>query len=211
VEIVDQFREIAGELPKSWRAARLHLTVFDDGDCARAAALLGPANPGRRGKVIDIELRRDGIGVDRARELLRRLDAERIKGSLALIEAVSPEPPEETVEGGLASAWDEAVAALPDDWSDLYAEVELPSTDYVEPGALLLSPLNPRRTGPQATFRFRVARTFGYGAASEMVRRCFERLDESGITGKLRIVNAFSDSYPVRTQGPVWYSEGKVV
>ena len=44
-----------------------------------------------------------------------------------------------------------------------------------------------------------------------MVRRCFARLDEAGIRGEVRILQAFSDSYPAKTQGPVWYQAGKVV
>jgi hypothetical protein len=44
-----------------------------------------------------------------------------------------------------------------------------------------------------------------------MVRRCLERLDEAGIRGELRILNVISDSYPQKTQGPVWYAAGKVV
>ena len=52
---------------------------------------------------------------------------------------------------------------------------------------------------------------FGYGASPEMVRRSLERLDEAGIRGELRILNVFSDSYPAKTQGPVWYAAGKVI
>jgi hypothetical protein len=211
VAIADDFGRIAQELPEGWQTARLRLTVPDDGDCARAAALLAPTNPGRLGKVVNFELRRGIVGPDRARDLLRRLDAEGIEGSLELVEAVSPDAPVAPPETGLAAAWDAAVATLPDDWSDLYAELGLPSTDYIEPAALRLSPLNPRREGHRAVFRFRAARTFGYGAAPEMVRRSLERLDEAGITGDLQILNVFSDTYPVRTQGPVWYAGGRVV
>jgi hypothetical protein len=111
----------------------------------------------------------------------------------------------------LADAWDEAVLTLPTDWSDLYAEVELSSSDYIEPGALRLSPLNPTRPDARPIFRFRAARTFGYGGSPEMVRRCFERLDEAGMSGELRILQVFSDSHPAKTQGPVWYAAGKVI
>ena len=100
---------------------------------------------------------------------------------------------------------------MPPDWSDLYAEVELTSSDYIEPGALRLSPLNPTRPDARPLFRFRAARKFGYGASPEMVRRSLERLDEAGIRGELRILNVFSDSYPAKTQGPVWYAAGKVI
>jgi hypothetical protein len=44
-----------------------------------------------------------------------------------------------------------------------------------------------------------------------MVRRCFERVDEAGITGDVRVLWALSDTHPVATQGPVWYFEGRPV
>jgi hypothetical protein len=213
VALVDQFRAIKSGLPEGWQAAHLRLTILDEGEGARAASLLGPTNPGRHGKVIHFACARrgGGVGPDRIRELLRRLDAERIEGTLELVAVDAPEESAAAAAGGLAAAWDDTLAALPEDWSDLYVELELPSTDYIEPGALRLSPLNPRREGKLAVFRFRAARKFGYGAAPEMVRRCLERLDEAGITGRLRVVNVFSDTYPVKTQGPVWYAGGKVV
>ena len=206
MRIVERFRVIEAELPEGWERARFRLTVQDEADAARTAALLGPANPGRHGRAIDFVTARGGggVGPDRMRQLLRRIEREQIPGKLDLVEAVSPEPMDAAAGGGLAAQWDDAVAALPDDWSDLLVEVALPSTDYIEPGALRLSPVNPQRVGKLATFRFRAARKFGYGAAPEMVRRCMERLEEAGITGELRIVTVFSDTYPVKTQGPVW-------
>jgi hypothetical protein len=101
-----------------------------------------------------------------------------------------------------------AVAALPDDWSDLYAEVELESSDFLEPGALRLAPLNPSRPDRDLAIRFRVARSFGYGASPDMARRCFERLDEAEIRGRLKVLWALSDTKAVATQGPVWYGRG---
>jgi hypothetical protein len=93
----------------------------------------------------------------------------------------------------------------------VYAEVELDSSDYLEPGALLLAPVNPARVTERLAFRFRAARRFGYGASGEMTQRCFERLDAAGITGEVRVLWALSDSKPVYTQGPVWYVGGRVV
>jgi hypothetical protein len=213
VALVDQFLAVQRELPDDWDRARLRLTIPNEGDCARAAALLGPANPGRRGKLIDFVTARRGAGVtpDRLRSLLRRLDGEEINGSLELADVHTVGAPAEVREGGLAAAWDEAAAALPADWSDVYAEVELPSSDYVEPAALRLSPLNPTRPGSRPLFRFRVARKFGYGGSPEMARRSLERLDEAGIRGTLRILHVLSDTYPVKTQGPVWYAGGRVI
>ena len=43
-----------------------------------------------------------------------------------------------------------------------------------------MAPLNPARYSDAVGFRFRVGR-YGYGAAPEMTRRCFERLDTEGI------------------------------
>ena len=84
----------------------------------------------------------------------------------------------------LAAAWDELVASLPEDWSDLLCLVELRSSDELDPAALALAPVNPSRHEGALGFRFRVARRFGYGAAPGMARRCLERLDEAGIPGR---------------------------
>jgi hypothetical protein len=121
---------------------------------------------------------------------------------------VEPEPvvPRES----LADDWNAAVGVLPADWSDLLCELELTSTDHIEPGALRLAPLNPIQndTG-RPGFRFRVAHTFGYGASAGMVHRCLERLDAERIPGEVRILRVMSDTHPVATQGPVWYIGGK--
>jgi hypothetical protein len=213
VSLVEQWREIDGSLPEGWSDVRLRLTVPDEGDCDRAAALLAPANPGRRGKVISFFTARRGAGVspDRIRGLLARLDREGISGELEVVgvgeePVVAPLKRQTLVEG-----WDGELAGLPDDWSDLYAEVELHSTDYLERAALLLAPVNPARYGGKPGFRFRVASRFGYGASSEMTRRCLERLDEESVLGIVRVLWALSDTRPVQTQGPVWYVGGKSV
>ena len=103
------------------------------------------------------------------------------------------------------------LAALPADWSDLFAEIEFTSSDHLAPAALRLAPLNPLRDGERLAFRFRSARRFGYGAAEPMVRRCLERVDEAGIPGTVRILHVFSDTNPVGTQGPVWFVAGQNV
>ena len=108
------------------------------------------------------------------------------------------------------ATWDAAVGALPPDWSDLYAELELVSSDWLERAALLMATVNPARYG-ELGFRFRVARRFGYGASPEMTRRCLERVDNEHIRGELRILHVLSDTDPVQTQGPVWYVEGRSV
>jgi hypothetical protein len=213
LRLVDRFNEIERELPGDWADARLMLTVADDARCDRAAALLGPANPGRLGKKIRFAASRrgGGVGAEGVRRLLRRLDAEGITGELDLV-AVQQAPAQELRERiGTRKQWERALAALPPDWSDLYAQVRLDSTDYLERAALLLAPVNPARYGGPTGFRFRCARRFGYGVAPEMAARCFERCDQEGITGAVEILHVLSDTYPVATQGPVWLVGGRSV
>jgi hypothetical protein len=211
--LVDQFNEIERELPDDWADARLLLTVTDDARSDRAAALLGPANPGRLGKKIHFTVGRRGIGVgsEAMRRLLKRLDDEGVVGKLELLGAEKAPAEEFRRRESLREAWERALASLPADWSDIYAEVRFDSTDYVERAALLLAPLNPARYGGATALRFRCARTFGYGVSPEMAARCMERCDEEGLTGEVEILRALSDTYPVATQGPVWLVGGRAV
>jgi len=212
--LVEQWRAIEQGLPEGWGEARLRLTVEDEAEAARAAALLGPANPARRGKVIWFYVSRVGGGPvpDLVVRLLGRVDGAGIQGALELVdvtEAAAQAPARRRPT--LVEQWDSLLAELPADWSDIWAEVELTSSDYLERGALLLAPVNPARAGKRLAYRFRVARRFGYGASAEMTRRCLERLDEEGITGEVRILHALSDTKPAATQGPVWYVGGQAV
>ncbi|MDQ4029715.1 MAG: hypothetical protein M3168_01605 [Actinomycetota bacterium] len=167
----------------------------------------------RSGKQIRFFAARRGAGPspETVRRALLRLDRERIAGTLELVAAGEPELEPETARETLAASWDAELAALPADWSDLYAELELFSTDHFERGALLLAPLNPSRYGGRPGYRFRAARSFGYGASPQMVRRCLERLDEAGIRGRLEVLRVISGSRPVATQGPVWRVGGRAV
>jgi hypothetical protein len=212
VRLADQFNELERQLPADWGSARLSLTFADDARRDRAAALLGPANPGRLGKKIRLSVARagGGIGPEAVRRLLRRLDAEGITGELELVGADAAPAPERRAREQLRAAWEHALAPLPSDWSDLWAEVRLDSTDYVERAALLLAPVNPSLFG-SAALRFRCAHHFGYGASPGMTARCFERCDGDGITGEVEVLHVLSDTHPVATQGPVWLVGGKTV
>jgi hypothetical protein len=213
VRLAEQFQRLVRELPENWADARLELRVTDAGKCERAAALLGPAAPGRSGNVVRFTTARRGAGVgpDGILRMLRRLDEENVTGELELLASGEPVAESATRRATLAESWDAAVAALPSDWSDLYCELELRSTDHLERAALLMAPLNPARFGGTPGFRFRVARDFGYGGSPGMARRCLERLDAESIRGEVRILRALSDTHPVHTQGPVWYVGGKAV
>ena len=214
VSLVDQWLEILRGLPDTWADARLRLTVEDD-RAARAAAILGPLNAARRRNDVRFYVTRRGAGASPAlvQRLLERIDQERIHGTIELVGAgESAEIDDvEVPRASLVATWDASIAALPPDWTDLYCELELVSSDWLERTALLMAPVNPARFGGTPGFRFRVASRFGYGAAAEMARRCLERVDQAGIRGEVRILRALSDTHPVATQGPVWYVEGRSV
>jgi hypothetical protein len=204
--LVDQWTGIETSLDPKWRDARLDLVVDDDAQVGRAAALLGPAGPGRSGKAVRFTTARGGtmVGPEAVRRMLKRIDNERISGRLTLVSSGEAPPEPVITRVSLAAEWDAAIAVLPSDWSDLLCELELTSSDHIDRAALLTAPLNPIQGTGRPGFRFRCAHSFGYGASSGMVRRCLARLDEERIPGEVRVLRAMSDTHPVGTQGPVW-------
>jgi hypothetical protein len=169
----------------------------------RAAALLAPASPGIAGSAIRFSVSRSGhgIGPEAARRLLGRIDAERIRGALALVGTSEAEAVPQLARPTLAAEWQAALEVVPSDWSDLVAELELDSSADVDRGAVLCAPLNPMQLSGRTGFGFRCASERGYGASAGMVGRCLARLDEAAITGHVRITRVLSDVHPVGTQG----------
>ena len=209
--LAEQWREIEAGLPDGWTEARVTLTVAEDERADQAALMLGPLSPGRTGSTFRLQ-----VGAGRSPQgVFARLDSEGIRGRVDLVAA------DERAPGGaparversrpLTEQWDEEMARLPADWSDVYAEVELDSSDFLQRGALLLAPVNPAHYGGPTTLRFRSARLSGYGVAPSMARRCLERLDAEGITGRFRILRVLSATSHVATQGPVWRVGGRSV
>ena len=216
MKLAEQWTELVASLPRGWELLSIDLAVESEEQGERAARVLGSGWPKRSGTTfrlcVDREGRRGvGASADLLRRVLRRLDGEGIRGRLELV--TGTDRTEETVatEVPLAAQWSALLETLPPDWSHLYAEVVLDSTDYVERAALLMAPANPARFGGPRALRFRCARSLGYGVAVEMARRCLARLDGDRITGRLRIVRVVSDARPVYTQGPVWYIGGRAV
>jgi hypothetical protein len=211
--LVEQWRRLWKELPGNWGEVKLDIAVPRAEQRSRAAALLGSASPGRFGNDLRMSVHRagGGVGPDQAEKLFRKLDEERIRATVTLGGVNEREEQPVVAREPLAVTWDAAVAALPADWSDLLCELELTSSDHLQRAALRLAPLNPARDGKRSALRFRVARRFGYGASPQMTRRCFERLDEEGIPGRLTILHVLSDTDNVATQGPVWRVGGKAV
>ena len=224
MKALDRWREIESQLDDDWDEVSLSFVVDDAEKTGDAAAVLGPLGAGRRGRELRFQVARSGAAPDRLRNLLQRLDRKRVWGQLTLVDArVKPrpeptaadalEPDEAAATRSLAEAWDFVLAKLPPDWRDLLVELDVPSTDYLTQGALVGAPLNPARVPGEIALRFRVSRrgAGGYGAPPGIVRRCLERMDAVGVTGRLRVVHALSETDNVSTQGPVWRLAGRAV
>jgi hypothetical protein len=214
MSLVGQWDELQAGLPSGWSSQAVRLQLEETAQAGRAAAILGPLHAARAADgTLSFRIARDGSdpGPELARRLLGRLDGERLHGTLELGAVAEAEAPAEAAPAPLATQWDVALAELPADWSDLLGELELGSSDYVDPGAVRLAPINPRLVPGTLALRFRAARQFGYGASPGMVRRCLERCDEAGIRGTVRVLRVLSDTRPVQTQGPVWQLSGRTV
>jgi hypothetical protein len=222
VALAERFDEMLRGLPRGWSLAHVDLTLEEPEESDRAALILAPATPGRTGGSFHFYVHGGAEGLAPTPEIVRRvlgrLDDEGISGRLKLVSQetapsapATQRPEREHRVRPLVAQWDELLERLPPDWSDLYAEIELHSSDFLDRGALLLAPVNPARFGGPLTLRFRCARVRGYGVAPEMARRCLERLDAERITGTLRVLRVLSETQHVATQGPVWYVGGKSV
>src|SRR5580765_445934 len=185
MSFVSQWTAIADGLPPDWSDAQLLVTVEQDGGADRAAALLGPLNPGRSGRQIRLFCARSGHGVtpEALERGLVRLDRERLLGRLELAgsgraEATPVPAPMPT----LAADWDAALETMPPDWSDMYAELELTSSDHLERVAPLTRARRPRtdprrverppralRHGQRQDARARLARRWGGGLMPDPV------------------------------------------
>ncbi len=215
MRLTEQWSEIQAALPQGWQRASVTLGLDDPEDADRAALVLGPAAPWRVGASfrLDVQRRSGAVGADAGlvARTLARLDADGIGGRLEIAASDGDAESQDATAGhaSLAAEWQELVDALPTDWSHALAHVTLASSDYVDRGALLLAPANPQLVDGRSTLQFRAAQHVGYGVSSGMARRCFERLDREGITGRIEIVHVVSDAHPAATQGPVFRIGGK--
>jgi hypothetical protein len=209
---VEQWKAIEERLGPDWDGAELSFVAEDRGAVAESATVLGPLGPGRIGDELRFHVGRRGGGPEKVRNLLARLDRKRIWGALTLlgteleVPVAVPRP-----SASLAGTWDAALAALPPGSRDLLCELELDSSDYVARAALLGAPLNPTKSRDAIALRFRVSDGGGYGASPAMARRCLERMDAEGITGRVTVLHGQSDTDPAGTQGPVWRVAGRSV
>jgi hypothetical protein len=208
----DQWALLETDLGSDWTEARL--SFAPEGSTTDAAAILAPLGPGRVAGELRFHVTRAGSGPERLRNLLERLDRRRVWGTLSLIDSTQELPAGAETQAQparLADAWDEMLASLPPGWSDLHCELDLDSSDHLPRAALLGAPMNPTRNPEAIALRFRVAGNRGYGVSPGMARRCFERMDADGITGRISVLGVLSDTENAVTQGPVWRVAGRSV
>jgi hypothetical protein len=220
MKLVDQWHTIEDDLPDDWEEVGLTLTTEQPTDLPRAAQVLGPINVGRVGDTLAFNVGQSAgpQGKQSALRLFERLDRERIWCRIEQTGVQTPvtQTAAEVAEalhpaGSVAETWDQALAPLASDWTDLLCELEIESSTLLDRAALLCAPLNPARSGSRLVFTFRCSGRSGYGASPSMTRRCFERLDNEGIVGTASVVRVLSDTDNVDTQGPVWLVGGKTL
>jgi hypothetical protein len=207
---LERWKEIEAELDPAWDEVFLSFVPEDAHAMSRAAAILGPLGPGRSGRELRLQVARGGAGLERLENLLGRLDRNRVWGELALVgsevsEPAEPAPVRTNGERPLVEQWEDELAKLPPGWRDASATLELDSTDFLAQATLAGAPLNPSRVKGETALRFSVVTRGlgGYGVPPGMVRRCLERMDAIGITGRLQVRAALSDVDYVATQGVI--------
>ncbi|MEO5634191.1 hypothetical protein [Gaiella sp.] len=220
MKLVDQWHAMEADFPPDWEDVRLTLTAEQSSDLPRAAQVLGSINVGRVDDTLVFHVRSSAgpQGRQTALRLFERLDRDRIWCRIepSSVQAVAAPIADATREaqrpsGSVAASWDQALAPLPSDWTDLLCELEIESSTLLDRAALLCAPMNPARSGQRLVFTFRCSGRSGYGVSPAMARRCFERVDSEGIAGTTRVLRVLSDAFNVDTQGPVWLVGGKTL
>ena len=214
MKLADQWRAVLRRLPSDWEDVRLSIVPEQPSELQRVAAVLGSANAGLSGDRLVIHARRAGAASPAALErLFARLDEDRVWCTLERGDVVEAPPVLDAAEEhahSVAESWDAALAALPDDWTELLCRLDVAGSDLLPRAALLCAPINPTRDRERVAFLFRAGRV-GYGASAVMARRCFERLDEEGIRGSVSVLRVLSDSEPVASQGSSWIVGGRIL
>src|SRR4029079_7600002 len=121
MKLVDQWAALQARLPKDWEEVRLRLTTDAARELSSAAAVLGPLGPGRADGALVFPLRRRGAagGPEAARRLFARLDSRRIWCLLARDDVREAAPEQEAPRRTVAASWEDALALLPADWTEL--------------------------------------------------------------------------------------------
>ena len=110
MQAAGQWKLIQDDLGADWDEAHLVFSVEDPGTIGAAAAVLAPLGPGRSGKELKFQVRREGGGPDKVRNLVGPLDRKRIWGTLTLVGSqaephIAPAGTEPEDEVRLVESW----------------------------------------------------------------------------------------------------------
>jgi hypothetical protein len=88
----------------------------------------------------------------------------------------------------LADIWDEVIGSLPDDWSDLEADLRIFDEESYIDAAVVMAVCNAQPYSKHDWhWKLLCAHRFGHAAAPSAVRTSLKLLDEAGIEGELAI------------------------
>ena len=88
----------------------------------------------------------------------------------------------------LAENWDEILAALPEDWTDLELDLRIEDESrYVDAATCLVACNAQPYSHHDWHWRLLVAHRFGHAAAPEVVHSSLRLLDDAGIRGELAL------------------------
>ncbi|MFL5906725.1 MAG: hypothetical protein ACJ75Z_03910 [Solirubrobacterales bacterium] len=91
----------------------------------------------------------------------------------------------------LTQDFQDVVASLPDDWTDLELDLRIADESRYVDAAVLLSQVNAQPySRAEWHWRINVAHRFGHAAAAETVRGVLGKFDRESIRGELRVRDA---------------------
>ncbi|HZA59128.1 MAG TPA: hypothetical protein VE523_08075 [Solirubrobacterales bacterium] len=91
----------------------------------------------------------------------------------------------------LTVRFEEVVASLPEDWTDLELDLRIGDRGRYVDAAVILAQINAQPySRADWDWRINVAKGFGHAAAAETVRGVLRRLDREGIDGEMRVRDA---------------------
>jgi hypothetical protein len=85
----------------------------------------------------------------------------------------------------LAETFDEIVASLPSDWTDMVLDLRVQEDRYIDAATLVLTCNAQPYSHKEWHWRLLVAHSFGHAAAAPTVHGTMRLLDEAGIEGEL--------------------------
>ena len=102
----------------------------------------------------------------------------------------------------LAETFNEIVASLPDDWTDLELDLRIHDVErYIEAATYVVTVNAQPRSKSEWHWRLLIAHRFGHAASVPAVHTAFKLLDEAGIEGEIAVRESRTGRVEVN---PMW-------